>query len=847
MDKFTPFNLSAFFNASRDNAPLMPGGAPPWQPEVAEALATMPGDAQTFWGIPFLLGPAEGGTPCWAILGASASPLTIPLSGQATYLVCAHFANNPPAPKDREGEVAYYPQNPGEHLADYVLVYADGSEYRQPVRSRFEINQAMARNLPFAARPDSGPEAVDWRGPFQPHGPGVWGRYQTGVRSLPSPSPAHYTIYALPNPHPQKALRALRIEPTGRDRFALAGLTLFHGQENPLRRERLQSLRVTLAEGEETTLEAAPVSVDLGTVVRTFTVPPFEPDAWLKAGLQGWGEKSKAAGDPAQPVSQFLTEVTASSDATLQVAGHEVNMGQVLARGEATSSDGKARVEVLTPHKAWVHVTVEDAATGRPTPVRIHFRSPDGRYLPPYGHRREVNDYWFEDYGADTKLGDTEYAYVDGRCQVELPVGEVYVEIAKGFEYRPVRQRLTVAPGTRELRLQIERPFNWRREGWVTADTHVHFLSPDTAWLEAQSEGVNLVNLLASQWGELHTNVGDIRGMAAGASRDDTLVWVGTENRQHLMGHISLLGVKGEPVFPMCAAGPGESTFGDPLWRAIADWADECRAKEGVVVYPHFPNPYCEVVADIILGKIDGVEIRDFGRATLDTMAVTEWYRFLNLGYRVAAVGGTDKMMSSMPLGGVRTYAHLSRDEAFTFENWARAVRAGRTFSSSGPLLTLTVDGHVPGDEIRLPAGGGTLEVEAHAQSAQPFDELQLVVNGKVVAQEAKANTRDLRLRTKVRMEGSGWLAARCWGAGIAWHVWPVHLAAHTSPVYIVAGGQEVYNPSDATYMMTMLEGGLTWVDTLAIPADPERQRRIRQLFLDAQARLGAQGHTHSH
>ena len=77
----------------------------------------------------------------------------------------------------------------------------------------------------------------------------------------------------------------------------------------------------------------------------------------------------------------------------------------------------------------------------------MHFRSPDGRYFPPYGHRHEVNDNWFEDYGADLKLGQTPYAYVDGTFQGELPVGEVYAEVSKGFEYQPVRQKLEIKPG----------------------------------------------------------------------------------------------------------------------------------------------------------------------------------------------------------------------------------------------------------------------------------------------------------------------------------------------------------------------------------------------------------------
>jgi len=95
---------------------------------------------------------------------------------------------------------------------------------------------------------------------------------------------------------------------------------------------------------------------------------------------------------------------------------------------------------------------------------------------------------------------DTSFAYVDGTFQVELPVGDVYVEMTKGFEYKAVRQRLKIEPGQRELRLEIGRIVNFRSQGWVSADTHVHFLSPTTALLEAQAEGLNLINLLAAQW-----------------------------------------------------------------------------------------------------------------------------------------------------------------------------------------------------------------------------------------------------------------------------------------------------------------------------------------------------------
>ncbi|HEX5303567.1 MAG TPA: hypothetical protein VFW50_41905 [Streptosporangiaceae bacterium] len=75
---------------------------------------------------------------------------------------------------------------------------------------------------------------------------------------------------------------------------------------------------------------------------------------------------------------------------------------------------------------------------------------------------------------------------------------------------------------------------------------------------------------------------------------------------------------------------------------------------------------------------------------------LTEYYRYLNSGYRLPLVGGTDKMSSAVPVGLYRTYARL--DEEFSYEAWCRAVRSGRTFLSGGPLVTLSVDGCQPGD-----------------------------------------------------------------------------------------------------------------------------------------------------
>ena len=86
-----------------------------------------------------------------------------------------------------------------------------------------------------------------------------------------------------------------------------------------------------------------------------------------------------------------------------------------------------------------------------------------------------------------------------------------------------------------------------------------------------------------------------------------------------------------------------------------------------------------------------------------------EYYRYLNAGYRMPLVGGTDKDSAQTPVGLMRTYVRIP-DEEFTYEAWCRHLRAGRTFATNGPLVMLRVDGHDIGDTVELPSDGGTVD-----------------------------------------------------------------------------------------------------------------------------------------
>ncbi|HEU0139813.1 MAG TPA: CehA/McbA family metallohydrolase [Bryobacteraceae bacterium] len=837
--KFTPVDLSRFFNAGpagfgpRDRARRLSG------PSRADGLIRMPTGEQRFRGIPFRLGPEGAAGSSWIWLstqpGRAVSEVEIPLSNKAGFICFAHFCDWDPHETPDFDAVTV--EQVGQTLAEAVLIYSGGGEAAFPIRRRIEVNApsitwgfpgyACVSHYQDSARKSRNEldEVGDW-GWFRLQSDVLEGNYTVDA-STGAPKPSLW-LFALPNPHPDRRLSALRLRAAGQDPLLVCGVTLFHGRQHPLRYERLTLYRLTLpdASGQWST------EVDLGVVARSYHLGKFDPQEWLDAPDAGLGSRTTAV-----DTRHLYIEVTASSEATLLLRDgrggrqFEFALGQVTAGKEMPGTPAGSRIEILETAKTWIHGSVADAATGRPTPVRLAFRSSDGRYIPPYGHRTEVDAGTFKDWGADLKLADTCYAYVDGTFQIELPVGDVYVEISKGFEYEPIRQRLAIQAGQRELKLEIARTLDFRSRGWVTADTHVHFLSPSTAVLEGQAEGLNIVNLLATQWGDLFTNVGDLSQGPLASSDGEMVVWMGTENRQHILGHLAVLG---KSVFPMAAGGPRESYHGDPVWDTLAGWSDAAREQGGLAVSVHFPYPAGEQAADIVLGKTDAVELfPDTG------LRLQHWYRALSCGYRLPVVGGTDKMGAGTAVGANRTYAQMGV-EPLNSTSWARAVRGGNTFMTTGPLLLFEADGRVPGQEIRLGQGGGTIEVLAHARSVRPIHRVDVVWNGRVVAsRQNREGARDITLKERIQVPGPGWLAARCSST-----LRP-RIMAHTSPVYAQVPGQEVFSKTAAAYMLTQVEAVQTWVETLATRPDPERFEKIRKVFADARTILHRRLHEH--
>ena len=803
MNGYRPLELSRWCNAGPD--------------VLGEGREAATG-TQMLRGLPFQIGGVDGGN-CFIALDGSAGSVTVPVDEEAQCVLFAHTLLETAAPDDSPL---------GAQVAEYVFRLSGGREVRVPIRERFEISE-LPRVAFLPGRPGLPFRAViDQEHELASRYEGRWaemGRRLTDV--VPGVVEAYY-LWSWANPEPGAAVESLEVVPMG-PRFIIAAITLGQVDEHPFVRQGRRPVRIVLKTEADahkrppTSWKWPPrpstfdldVEVDRGETTYAFPLPSAPAEQFLDDAFKGWGEAKNAGSSPA------YAEIAATPSATVTVKhGRDtvaaVNWGEL--EEKCVVETPRMRLDLVDTGKNWVHVTVLDDETGKPVPCRVHFRSPDGVPYQPHGHHNQVHsglDSWL-DVGGDLRLGQITYAYIDGSCQGWLPRGDVIVDVARGFEYEPLRTKVRIEPGQRELTLRLKRWIDMNERRWFSGDSHVHFLSAQGSHMESRGEDLNVVNLLQSQWGSLFTNTEDFTGAPSVWREGDNIVYVGQENRQHFMGHISLWGLK-RPVMPWCSDGPREAEIGGTMETTLSHWADEAHAQGGYVISPHFPHPNGEQAALVATGRLDAVEM--IHHAEFDHR---EYYRYLNCGYRLPLVGGTDKMTSEVPVGLYRTYVSIPDDQEFTYDNWCENVTNGRTFLSGGPILHFMVEGKGIGDTVEL-SGTGIVEVEAWAESILPIHRLEIVQGGRVVAstEESKGGRR-LELRASLRVDAHTWLAARCAGPsyfeGIPHHdCWRRGVFAHTSPIYVACGaGWSMFDEGQARYMLTLIEGSLTYVREVA-------------------------------
>jgi hypothetical protein len=501
------------------------------------------------------------------------------------------------------------------------------------------------------------------------------------------------------------------------------------------------------------------------------------------------------------------------------------------------------------PEHAILHpvtVRLSDGETGNPVGARVHVKDQQGEYWPPQGHMKNIATGWRKDVGGDVRVDGKTYAYVEAEFVVPVPEGDYEIQVIRGLEYEPAMARFSVrSEQIPDVEVRLKRWSNMRSEGWFSGDTHVHFIDPDEGMLEMEGEDLNVVNILATKWGELITNVEHFTGGPSPKSKPERILYVNEECRHGWLGHTNLLNLK-HLVYPLTWGGPTEGVLGGFDFPPMAHQADKTHEQGGFVTWAHFPFPYGELAVDIALGKVDSIDLLTWGNALEEETderpgIARTWYRFLNCGFKIPATAGTDKMLNTQVVGCPRVYVKATGD--FSYDSWLRGIREGRTFVTTGPMLTFSVDGREAGQTLEATAGQ-RVSVRANVRSLTPVDHIEIICNGQVVASKANSDgKRDVTFETEVGVKGSSWIAARAYSEELLpYQVWYVlHMEgipslAHTSPVYVSVEGKPCRSSEDAAFFVNWCDRAVNWAKGEARFQKEEQRDEMVSLFEKARA-----------
>jgi hypothetical protein len=377
--------------------------------------------------------------------------------------------------------------------------------------------------------------------------------------------------------------------------------------------------------------------------------------------------------------------------------------------------------------------------------------------------------------------------FAPGSFSMRAGAGKWRLAVARGFEYIPLAQEFEIADGAQVRRVvRLKRWVDMPKQGWYSGDTHVHYprttaQQSDFLLTWARAEDVHLTSILS--FGDIKQTYFDQMdyGRDHAWGKGDYLLASGQEDPRTQIpeqGHTIALDIR-ETVRDVARYHLYDTMFdgahrqGGIAGYAHLAWAPEVhrRLRPNALLYPTW-----DTNINVIRGKVDFFEILQFRHMGLD-----DYYDFLNLGCKLTADAGSDLPWASS-IGEVRTYAFTG--SRFSAAAWYDAFKAGHTFVTNGPMLTLTVDKAIPGDELRLKTAR---KVRVHARAWAPKEigapkQLEVIADGQVIRAAEAEVTFDLDA------DRSQWIAARATAENGG--------VAHTSPVYLIVGGRSFRDES---------------------------------------------------
>jgi len=397
---------------------------------------------------------------------------------------------------------------------------------------------------------------------------------------------------------------------------------------------------------------------------------------------------------------------------------------------------------------------VLDAATGSPLPARIVVLKVNGQVL---------NSYYKSFSGFFT--GE------DGTFILEGDPGIYTLKVYRGIDYLSQTHKIEIQRNkVLQLTIKLKSWVPLRKMGWINGDGHAHLYTnkkPNeemaaTVRQICRAQGVDFIS--ANQgWAGFDEN--NWRQGYARFSDGAFLLHYGAEMPKYRTGHTWWLGLKScrgyfsaamDTTYEMKYYQSPENTewnFSRLKFPNIPDVELVPRFKKAentvaIMAHPcswwwqkrgHIEKYTTNVVEylafGLLAGKIwDGMVVMGYDRDHYFYQNL--WFHVLNEGYQMPALAELDGGYgpdNRFYYGSMRTFFYVGPE--MSMENIADAVRKGRTFVTSGPIVFTSIDNqYQPGDVITANGKSHKLFIEAYA-SGENKDFLSYLLvfrNGKI-------------------------------------------------------------------------------------------------------------------
>ncbi|MBL8854672.1 MAG: CehA/McbA family metallohydrolase [Planctomycetaceae bacterium] len=425
--------------------------------------------------------------------------------------------------------------------------------------------------------------------------------------------------------------------------------------------------------------------------------------------------------------------------------------------------------------------TLVDADTHQPVAARIYLQDARGEWLFVRSASDQGTAWPYAEEWVPMPDSVERHTTVSAHpFHIRLEPGEYQLLIERGKEYWPLRETIVIQALTKPdaatglADQSIEKTFELRRwshmaqQGWYSGETHVHRRIAELPNVMSAEE-LN-VTFPVTFWTTSSDNAPDLepsalrsQGPSPFGPREDhgsDPIWVNdhqvilprnTEyeifsvgNKRHTLGALFILNHRTrfmQTVPPLRSIVEQSKREGALLDLDKHNWP------WSLMLVPVAQVDLFELANNSVWRtnfgfKQAGQALPPWAEFEQESPGVlTEWgwlqfgfemyYALLNCGFRLSPSAGTASGVHPVPLGYSRVYVQTG--EKFDLDKWLEGLKQGRSFVTTGPMLTARVNGQYPGTVFQVGRKNSSeFRWEAEVVSPDPISRVEVIVNGQV-------------------------------------------------------------------------------------------------------------------